>query len=428
VSGPPQGMTRAGLPVLLALVGLSACTEPSGPAPEPAPPEIVLDHPEPIGPEPPPVHEYHVGEIRNGDSLSTALSRQGVSAAEVHVLAAALKGALDVSACHPGDWFEVYKDEAGALERFRYVAGRDVMVLAYRGPDGGWAAYREPVLVTTSTHTVEGVVDHSLYLAVDAAGEQPWLTLTLVDIFAWDVDFFTETRKGDRFRVVLEKRFVDGEFLGYGNVLAAEYYLAEPDQRFRAFRYTFEDGKVGYYRQDGKAVEKAFLKSPIKFASITSRYGLRRHPILQYVRAHRGVDYGAPMGTAVWSVGDGVVTFAGNKGGYGRVVIVRHANSLESRYAHLKAYGSGITRGARVRQKQVIGYVGKSGLATGPHLHFEVLRGGHHTNPLSVAAPPAPPIPDAELPRFEAAVAPWRAALDEASELTVSARGEESTP
>ncbi|MCB9645106.1 MAG: M23 family metallopeptidase [Deltaproteobacteria bacterium] len=149
---------------------------------------------------------------------------------------------------------------------------------------------------------------------------------------------------------------------------------------------------------------------------------MRRHPVLKYVRAHRGVDYGAPMGTAIWSVGDGVVTFAGNKGGYGRVVIIRHANSLETRYAHLKAYASGIARGARVNQKQVIGYVGKSGLATGPHLHFEVLRGGHHTNPLSVAAPPAPPIPEAELARFEATIGRWVTALDEESELELSAR------
>ena len=418
-------MSRAGNVLLAALLALAACSEAPAPEPEAAPPPIVLDYDAPIGPEPPPVHEYHVGEIRRGDSLSTALSRLGVSAAEVHVLAQGLNGVLDVSACQPGDWFEVYKDEGGGLERFRYSAGKDLVVYAYRGTEG-WAAFREPVLVVTSTHTIDGVVDHSLYLAVDAAGEQPWLTLTLVDIFAWDVDFFTETRRGDRFRVVVEKRYVDGEFLGYGNILAAEYYLSEPDQRFRAFRYAFEDGKVGYYREDGKAVEKAFLKSPIKFASITSRYGMRRHPVLKYVRAHRGVDYGAPMGTGVWSVGDGVVTFAGNKGGYGRVVIIRHANSLESRYAHLKAYGKGVQRGARVHQKQVIGYVGKSGLATGPHLHFEVLRGGHHTNPLSVAAPPAPPIPAGELGRFQAQIEAWRAALQEAGELQVSARAQEA--
>ena len=139
----------------------------------------------------------------------------------------------------------------------------------------------------------------------------------MVDIFAWDIDFFTETRVGDRFRVVVEKRFVDGKLIGYGRLLAAEYALSEARRTHRAFRYAFEDGRVGYYEQDGTAVEKAYLKSPVKFASITSRYGFRRHPILKYVRAHRGVDYAAPRGTAIWAIASGSVKYAGRRGGYG---------------------------------------------------------------------------------------------------------------
>lgn len=406
---------------LLLSLGLLACDEaPSEAPPPPPPPKPAPDHAEPIGPEPPPVVEYHVGEIRNGDSLSTALLRLDVGAAEVDALARGLEGVLDVRTCRPGQWFEVYKDAGGALERFRYTSGLADVVYAYRGADGAWRSFQEPLEVSTSTHAIDGVVDHSLYLAVDAAGERPWLTLTTVDVFAWDIDFFTETRKGDRFRVVFSKRFYEGELIGYGDVFAAEYHLREPGKTFRALRYEHEDGKVGYYREDGTAVQKAFLKSPIKFASITSRYGMRRHPVLKYARAHRGVDYGAPRGTAIWAVGDGVVTFAGRRGGYGNVVFLRHANGLESRYAHMTRFAKGVRRGTRVHQKQVIGYVGSTGLATGPHLHFEVLRGGRHTNPLSVAVPPAPPIPEAEMPRFSAQIAPWVRALDAGRSAAVS--------
>ncbi len=389
-----------------------ACTEPvQEPAKPPPAPVIVMDHASPIGPEPAPVVEYHVGEIRRGDSLSTALLRLDVGAGEVDGLARGLEGVFDVRHCRPGQWFEVYKDAEGALQKFRYTAGPANVTFAYKGTEG-WQAFSEPMHVVTSTHTIEGVVDHSLYLAVDAAGERPWLTLTMVDLFSWDVDFFTETKKGDKFRVTFEKRFHKGEFIGYGLVRGAEYWLNGHETAFRAFRYEFEDGKIGYYREDGTAVEKAFLKSPIKFATITSRYGFRRHPILRYARAHRGVDYGAPSGTGIWAVGDGVVMYAGRKGGYGKVVYIRHANGLQSRYAHLRGYGKGIKKGARVHQKQVIGYVGMTGLATGPHLHFEVLRGGRHTNPLSVAAPPAPPIPEEQKARFQAQIAPWVQALD----------------
>jgi murein DD-endopeptidase MepM/ murein hydrolase activator NlpD len=299
----------------------------------------------------------------------------------------------------------MWRDAEGKIDRFRYTVDKTKVVLAFRGSDGVLRGSEEPIPVRTTTVTVAGEVDYSLYLAMESAGEGAWLTLTLVDMLAWDVDFFTETQKGDRFRIVVEKRWSGDDFVGYGAVLGAEYAMVS-GKTHRALRYEFADGKVGYYNEEGKAVEKAFLKSPIRFASITSRYGMRRHPILKYVRAHRGVDYGAPMGTEIWSVGDGVVTFAGHSGGYGRVVMIRHTNGIQTRYAHLRGYAKGIRSGARVRQKQVIGYVGKSGLATGPHLHFEVLRNGRHMNPLVMTAPPAPPIPPALIEDFREHIAP----------------------
>lgn len=407
--------------VLLLVFGAACEQKKVEPAPPPPPVEPYFAYDDPIGPDPTKPAQYHVAEIRWGKAFSTCAARIGVNGREVDELVRALDGHVDFTKCRPGEWFEIERDEQGTLTWFRYNRSRTEKAIAYRGPDGVMAAYDEPVHIRTTTVTVAGAVDWSLYAAMDDIGEKPWLTLTLVDIFAWDVDFFTETQKGDRFKIVVEKKWLDEDFVGYGNVLAASYEFATGTRQHRAYRYELESGKVGYYQADGKAVEKAFLKSPIKFASITSRYGMRKHPILKYVRAHRGVDYGAPRGTAVWTVGDGVVTYAGSKGGYGRVVFVRHKNGLQTRYAHLNGLGRGIRRGVRVSQKQVIGYVGMTGLATGPHLHFELLRGGRHMNPLALVSPPAPPIPDEEVGRFRVAIADWANALGDAITSTTTA-------
>ena len=404
------------------LMAVMAC------APEAASPPIAPPAPQfldPVGPQPARAAQYHVGEIKAGDSLSTAMARHGVDGASVDRIVRALRGLLDVRVCRPGERFEVWMDEGDEPMWFRYHRSRTEIVDAFREQDGRWHGEPKYVHVETSTTVVDGEVNESLYAAMETLKERAWLPLTMVDVFAWDIDFFTETRSGDQFRVLVEKRFVDEDLVGYGSLLAAEYRLSTSNRVHRAFRYALASGKVGYYTHDGTAVEKAFLKSPVKFASITSRYGYRRHPVLRYRRAHRGVDYGAPRGTAIWAIASGTVRYAGRRGGYGRVVILSHANGLETRYAHLRGYGRGIRRGRRVRQKQVIGYVGQSGLATGPHLHFEVLRNGRHMNPLSLRAPPAPPIPPAEMDRFSAAIAPYRRMFRGDEAQTASERSDE---
>ncbi len=375
-------------------------------------PEVsVADYGDAIGPEPRPVSEYHVGEIRSGDALSTALGRLGVSGQETDAVVRALHGLFDFRVAKRGHWFEIERGALGELQRFRYTVGPRTVFSAHRDQDGSFLGLKEPVVVDTKATLVTGTVEHSLSQAMQAVAEKPWLALTMVDILAWDVDFFTETQTGDTFRILVEKHYVDGDFVDYGRILGAEYGMRDKT-RHRAFFYQNAKGKSSYFREDGTAVERAFLKSPIKFASVTSRYGLRRHPVLKYVRAHRGVDYGAPQGTSVWTVADGVVRFVGRRGNYGKMVIIRHKNAFETRYAHLSRFARGLRRGVRVTQKQVVGYVGQTGLATGPHLHFEVLKRGRHINPKGVVSPPRPPVPEDEVARFRDSIRPVALSLD----------------
>lgn len=394
------------------LGGLLACTATEPPASPPAlaPSFEPLRHAAPLGPEAE-TGALIEDEIRPNDSLSLALARHQLGGLEVDGVVRALAGLFDFRHARPGHRFELAKGADGRLSWMRYQAGVTEIYHVHRDAAGALVGQKEVVRVVAEVEEVEGTIEASLYLAMKAAGEEDALVLEFVDLFAWDIDFFTETQKGDRFRIVFEKRYVDGRFLGYGKILGGEYHHAD-GRRHRAFHYTSQEGKGGYYTERGESVKKAFLKSPIQFASVTSRFGMRRHPILQYSRMHKGVDYGAPRGTAIWAVGDGVVAQAGRNRGYGNVVYLRHANGLETRYAHLHGFGRGIKAGARVSQKQIIGYVGSTGLATGPHLHFEVLKNGRHENPLRMAAPPAPPIPPAELERFQSHIAAVRTRLE----------------
>ena len=389
----------------------AACNVAEPPAPVPPTPRFSPQrHPAPIGPSV--IYPASVtDQIQPNDSLSVALARHQLGGLDVDGVVRALDGLFDFRYCRPGHRFELTKNAEGRLDWRRYQAGPMEIFHVHRDASGVLVGQKERVRVQEEVHAVEGTILVSLYLAMKAAGEQDALVLEFVDLFAWDIDFFTETQKNDRFRIVFEKRLVDGRFVGYGRILGGEYAHAD-GRRHRAFYYRAEDGKGGYYTERGESVKKAFLKSPIQFASITSRFGMRRHPILQYSRMHKGVDYGAPRGTAIWAVGDGVVTQAGRNSGYGNVVYLRHANGLETRYAHMQNFGKGIRTGVRVSQKQIIGYVGSTGLATGPHLHFEVLKGGRHENPTRMSAPPAPPIPPGELERFQAQISQVRTRLE----------------
>ncbi|MFO0723422.1 MAG: M23 family metallopeptidase [Myxococcota bacterium] len=380
-----------------------ACAE--APEVEPPPPPYVPERsPVELGPKPDFVGPVASTTIKHNDSLSVALARVGVNAAETDHIVRALLGEFDFRHARPGHELSVLRGPRGELVWFQYTAGPRSLYHVSRDSQGELHGMGEAVTVLRQTVFVEGSIQSSLYDAMSAAGEGAALTMLLVDLFAWDIDFYTETQKGDRFRLIFEKELVDGRFVSYGKILGAEY-LSASGRRTRAFHYVAEDGVEGYYTGDGTSVRKAFLKSPIQFTSITSGFGFRHHPIINTYGEHKGIDYGAPAGTSIWSVADGVVTHAGPAGGYGNMVAVRHANGYETRYAHMRAFASGIHVGKRVEQKAVLGYVGQTGLATGPHLHFEVLVHGQHTNPLKISVPPAPPIKSEEMPAFRAAIA-----------------------
>jgi len=347
--------------------------------------------------------------IEAGQTLSHALSAAGISGPQVERIISALEGVFDFRKSRVGDQLRISNVD-GEIDFIDYRQSALDEWQVRRDGERFVAAKRE-VEVEKRVGVVELTIDSSLYEAAVAAGEDPALPIAISDVFAWDIDFYQDVRKGDRVRAVIEKFVSKGRLLRYGEVLAAAYRGESVGQK-KVFRYQLSSGDISYFMQDGTSARKAFLKSPLKYANITSRFGNRFHPVLQYVKEHNGVDYGAPVGTPVWAVGDGTVTRAAYDGGSGKHVCIRHINSLETCYLHLSSFGPGVRVGARVAQKQVIAYTGNTGLSTGPHLHFALKRGGHFVNPLNQKFPRAEPIPAQLRQDFNQRIAPWLAGLE----------------
>ena len=346
-----------------------------------------------------PAERQQTVEVRRGDNLVAVLMRAGLSAAVSHEVAAALrKGGADLRRLKPGDTIDITWSPADEATSVSWQQSAWLGYAAVAG-ESGWEG---KVLETTPdvrVATVQGRVERSLFHAIDEAGEQPQLVLALVSIFEWDFDFTADTRAGDRFRLVVEKRYAGDTFVTYGRVLAAQYQ----SERRLLTGIAFAVGKrFAYYDADGRSLRKMFLKSPLAFTRITSGFTYARpHPVLGGTRPHLAIDYAAPTGTPVRAVADGVVRKAGWDGGYGRVVRIRHRAGYETLYAHLSRFGRGIRSGARVNQRQVIGYVGTTGMSTGPHLHYEVLKGGRRVNPLGEKFIPGDPVPAARRAEFQ---------------------------
>ena len=257
----------------------------------------------------------------------------------------------------------------------------------------------------TSVHTGTGVVNSSLFEAAADAGIADVTALQIAEIFAWDIDFVLDIQRGDRFSVTFERIEQDGTYVRDGNILAVEF--VNQGRSYRAVRYTPPDGKPGYFTPEGTSLRKAFIRAPVEFTRISSRFNLaRRHPVLNRLRAHQGVDYAAPIGTPVRAAGDGRVRFLGRKGGYGNVIEIEHMNRVTTLYGHLSRFQRGLVRGERVEQGQVVGFVGMTGLATGPHLHYEYRVNGVHKDPQRVPLPKTEPIPAQLLAEFRAVTGP----------------------
>ena len=393
----------------LALAGLAlfvlafAATAPRWWASEPLSSEVVAEsatpEPEVAESSEAPAERQQTVEIRRGDNLVAVLLRAGLSAEVSHEVAAALrKGGADLRRLRPGGTIDIIWSPADEATSVSWQQSPWLGYAAVAG-ENGWEG---KVLKTTPdvrVATVHGRVERSLFHAIDEAGEQPQLVIALVNIFEWDFDFTADTRAGDRFRLVVEKRYAGDAFVSYGRVLAAQYQ----SERRLLTGIAFAVGKrFAYYDADGRSLRKMFLKSPLAFTRITSGFTYARpHPILGGRRPHLAIDYAAPTGTAIRAVADGVVVKAGWDGGYGRVVRIRHRAGYQTLYAHLSRFGRGIRSGARVNQRQVIGYVGTTGMSTGPHLHYEVLKGGRRVNPLGEKFIPGDPVPAARRAEFQ---------------------------
>jgi murein DD-endopeptidase MepM/ murein hydrolase activator NlpD len=302
----------------------------------------------------------------------------------------------------PGYHVTAEVDADGAPLSLSFLTSRDTLVQV--APEGdSFRASEERAALYTQIAMKSGVIRTSLFAASDAAGIPDSVAMQLADVFGGDVDFHRDLRKGDQFAVVYELHHLAGRPVRAGRVLAAEF--VSQGKTYRAVHFG-----NGYYAPDGKNLRKAFLRSPLEFSRVSSGFGMRMHPIARAWRAHKGIDYAAPTGTRVRSVGDAVVEYAGPRGGYGNVVILRHHGQYTTVYAHLSRIA--VRRGARVAQNDTIGFVGKTGWATGPHLHYEFRIGGEARNPFSIAMPAALPVPAQDLPAFRAHAAPLITRLD----------------
>jgi len=348
----------------------------------------------------PPQVVISTGTFARGDSLYSCLSERGVSPEEILALKRLLDPLFDTGRCYPGDNYEIFASTSGVLERFNYYSGPLDIYGVKRSASGELISSHEKIPLQKRILGLVGKIENSLYESMVQLGQSPELTMRFADIFAWQIDFLTEPRPGDTFKLVWEKFYKNGEEFSDGAILVAQYLGEEVNHT----GILFEDpeGRKDYYTIEGESLRKEFLRSPLNYRRISSYFSYRRfHPILKYYRPHLGIDYAAPSGTPVASIGDGVVTYVGWKGEYGRFVKVRHQNGYYSTYGHLSRYERGIKRGVKVKQGQVVGYVGVSGLATGPHLDFRLIRNGSFVNFLKIQVPAAESVKERYRKEFE---------------------------
>jgi murein DD-endopeptidase MepM/ murein hydrolase activator NlpD len=358
-------------------------------------------------PEPSDEPEWQTFVVEPGYNLAIICSRAGVKPSEVHALMQLGESVTTLKKLYPNDKILLKIHPDGTLMALQYDIHQSERLLVTRTQkqESGQPVFEAELIkrpLEARPEHASGVINDSLYIAALKAGLSHQITGDLANLFGWDIDFTQQVRKGDRFTVVYENYYRDGEKIDDSNglrdvsstprIIAAEFI--NDGTVYRALRYTDPNGKTDYYTPDGNNIRKTFMRNPVD-ARVSSHFNPKRlHPLLHKTRPHRGVDYAAPKGTPIKSAGDGKVVFRGTQGGYGRTIIIQHGQRYSTLYAHMSAYANNTAKGRKIKQGQTIGYVGKSGLATGVHLHYEFRIDGVHHNPLTVKHPSVAPVPD----------------------------------
>ncbi len=383
-----------------AVVPDNIATETPAPATNPVQTETILD--------------WQEITVKSGDNLSLIFPKVGLSARDVYNVAQTGDSIKPLLNLKPGQILRfglAQESDKPALEKLELQLS-PVETLQLTATDTGFDTETLMRDIDTRQKQVAGQIENSLFESGLKSGMSDKLIMELAHVFGWDIDFALDLRQGDSFKVIFEESFLDGEKFDDGNILAAEF--TNRGTTFRAVRYTDSEGNSHFYAPNGDSMRKTFTRTPVHFSRISSRFNPnRKHPVLKTSRPHRGVDYAASTGTPILATGDGKVDFIGTKGGYGRTVILSHGGKYTTLYAHMSKFKSGMKRGQRVRQGQTIGYIGSSGLATGPHLHYEFRINGVHHNPLTVALPKAEPLNAKYMADFKQQSQPLLAQLDD---------------
>jgi murein DD-endopeptidase MepM/ murein hydrolase activator NlpD len=326
--------------------------------------------------------EYN-GELKKGESFDLAMKRLKVSDTVRYDIIKGFGKSIDFKMLQPGDRFTIILDQENSVSRATYESGLLSTHVLQRNEDGIYWAKRQAVPLEYRVEKLSGVIKSSLYAAFSELKEEPKLIHAYADIFASKIDFNTETRLGDRFELLVEKYYKNDVFVGYGKILAARYQ--NQHVLYQGFHFASEDNPSGYFDQNGEALGTWFIRSPIPFGRVTSRFTMRRkHPIDGVVRPHLGVDLAAPIGTPVMATAEGKVIYIGRKGGFGKTVILQHHGGFQTYYGHLNGYKKGLKKGSTVQQKDTIGYVGSTGVSTGPHLDYRIKHNGAFRNPFGI--------------------------------------------
>ncbi len=346
--------------------------------------------------------------VGRNDTLDAIFRRMALDTADLAAIRQlpGIRQSLDF--LKPGEAIKL-THSAGEIKELTRKVSETQTLKVVRG-NAGFAAKMIDNPVQTRIRTATATIDSSLFQAAEAAEISDIVALKLANVFAWDIDFVLDIREGDRFTAVYEQIYQDGKYLRDGDLLAAEF--VNDGKVYRAVRFVAADGSVSYYTPDGQPMRKAFLRAPVEFTRVSSVFNPHRlHPILNLIRGHMGTDYAAPTGTPVHAAGDGRVSFAGRRGGYGNAIVLAHSNSVSTLYGHMSRFAKNLRVGEHVRQGEVIGYVGMTGLATGPHLHYEYIVNGVHKNPQTVRLPGAEPLRAEALKEFRSVTAPLLADL-----------------